>query len=100
MVFNYTTATDITSLTGLGTYLNSVTSDVFGLALLMSVFVIFFISLTKKHTTKTCFGVASWVTLIVSFFTFAMGWTNIIYTILFMIAVGASLFMMYGDDKE
>ena len=100
MVFNYTLATNVTSLPGLGTYMNSVTNDVFGLTILGSIFLVSFISLAKtKEEINNTFMVSSWLTFTASLLTLAMGWTSVILTIIFMLAVAVTTFMSFRDDK-
>jgi hypothetical protein len=83
----YDLPTNITTYTGIGTYLNSISNDMFGLLLIFSIFIISFMSLRNYHLTINLM-VTSWMSLIASLFMWTMGWANWGVALLFAITTG------------
>lgn len=59
MPINYSMPTNVTSMTTLGDYVNSVTNSTFGIGILVVVILLFFTSLHRAYGLRTSLGSSS-----------------------------------------
>ena len=89
----------ITDLTGWGQYLNSITLDGFGPAVLIMIFFITFFMIKTGDSGPRSFTVASFLTGIVSIGTMIIGWTSISATLLMLLmTLGGMIFSRNRED--
>lgn len=90
---------NITGLTDLFSYVNSVSNGIWGYGILIAIFFIVFLNLSFAENTKA-FSVASWITMLASIFLRLMGLipTFVLFICIFLAIIG--IIALKGTEKE
>lgn len=99
MPINYSLPTNLTSVTGLGDYVNGVTDNVFGVGVLVVVVVLFFTSLHRVYGLRTSLSSSCLLLAVMSIlWRFAGMISDSVMFFCIMVGVGSILYLLFTKE--